>query len=165
MKKNKICIYLFTIALLGSIFFSACKKYPENKGIHLALAKNRIVNSGDYVITIYTVNGEDSLGLLSNKWGQDISTVKWSIYPEDNRYFHLEDFPFSKTQNGSFEFKDNNKKMGVLYNLEYYLAGYNMFLTVNSEWDILKLYKKKNKTTLKLKRIYNGKTYIIQFNN
>jgi hypothetical protein len=55
--------------------------------------------------------------------------------------------------------------MNVYYKLKYDLDGYNMFLTTTSDWDILKLYQKNKKTTIKLKREYNGKTYIIQFNS
>ena len=160
MKKHPI----YLLCLFISICFISCKKYPENKGIHLAQPKNRIVEAGNYKLSIYTVNGEDSLGLLSSKFGQDISTITWSLY-KDHQYFELFDEPSKKINSSSFDLRENDKKMHVLFILKSNLDGYNMFLTASSDWDILKLYKKHNKTTLKLKREYNGKTYIIQFNN
>lgn len=164
MKKNNVYIINALIVLAFTVAFLSCKKYPENKGIHLALAKYRIVEVGNYVLSIYTVNGEDSMSLLSSKFGQDMSTITWGLY-KYHQEFRLSDSPLQKTLSSSFDLIDDNKKMLIQYILKYDLDGYNMFLTVNSEWDILKLYKKHNRTTLKLKRIYNGKTYIIQFNN
>lgn len=164
MKKNKVFIIKVFIILGFTLAFLGCKKYPENKGIHLALPKNRIVEGIDYKITVYRVNGEDSLALLSTKFGQDISTITWTLGIYHNE-FRLSDRPLQKTNGCSFILSDDQKKMIVQYYLKNDLDGYNMFLTLNSEWDILKLYKKNKKTTLKLKREYNGKTYIIQFNN
>lgn len=166
MKKNKILLYTCILVAFLNMFYS-CKKYPENKGIHLTNPKKRLIGN-KAIITMYKINSDDSLPLLSSQFGQDINSIQWQWGDQyDSDKF------FEKTLSsgsGNMDFINNNKTLVIEYESNYYnfpfpKLGYNIFSTKVSYWEILKLYQKNSKTVLKLKREYNGKIYIIQFNS
>lgn len=161
--------YLFlvtTCLTLLSLFFH-CKKYPENKGIHLTNPEKRII--GEYIMTEYTVNDYDSLPLLSSQFNRNISNLTWNFSHDHYRDFVLYSSDHTLRIPGTYAFVNKKKDLKINFYLEYYngipVPGtYNPFLEKQSTWEILKLYKKNNKPTLKIKRELNGKTYVIQFN-
>jgi hypothetical protein len=161
---NKTHKLLLGICICVSIYFISCKKYPEND----LWFKNPEKTFKGGKLTDFTVNGVDSMPM----WERIYTTP-----PEFNGFYNPFDvrtieFSYSREGNvlssnlgvGTLEFFNNGKEVSISFSM-IATAGskprYNLFYTKNSNWKILKLYKG---GMMRIQRIYNDKTYEIQFN-
>jgi hypothetical protein len=164
---------MFRLLLLLIVFtiFPTCKKYPETT-LWFKNPKNLTFIMGE--LTAYRVNGIDSLNLLDRYAIANSQFPKKNIqsYQTCNTCHNGHSFAFggelgngtgSRTfSRGSCEYTSKGKKLKI-YNLpdrDYYNK--DIFIESGLEWEIVYLSKKNNKR--KIKTIYNGNIYEIQFN-
>lgn len=161
---NKTHKLLFGIIICVSIYFISCKKYPEND----LWFKNPEKTFKGGKLTDFTVNGVDSMPMWERIYTTppeynglyspfDTRTIEFSYSREGNGLS-------SNIGEGTLQFINNDKDVSIFFSM--IAAGtsdpkYNLFYTKKSEWRILKLYKG---GMMRIQRIYNDKTYEIQFN-
>lgn len=159
---------LFYITFLFCVVFLGCKKYPEN---NLWLKKPEKVFKGG-LLTSYTVDGVDSFPMWDNIYSTppdyngmgykyDIRKTEFVYDYSDHKNNSLD----SNLGGGLLDFVNKKKEIEIRFKMTspsgVAEAKYNVFLTENSTWKILKLTKS---GTLKIQRIYNNKIYEIQIN-
>ena len=102
------------LTLILTLFFTGCKKYEEGPLISFRSAETRI--HGKWEIKEFTINGADSLELLSSYYGNEIRFLVAEIDGMSvNRidHFKLADWYFS-----------NNKKTINIYFYEFYYSSF-----------------------------------------
>lgn len=139
---------------------NACKKYPENVGIHGGKPEKQI--QGDYHITGYYVNDVDCMSYVSNQLNCALSDFQIIFrYDSHTNIIHTD------IGEGFYKFENKKKELNISFSGLYYSGNgekpYNFFIS-NGNWEILKLYKYKNTPRLKLKRWINSKKYEIELN-
>jgi hypothetical protein len=161
-------LYLFYITFLFGVIFLACKKYPEN---NLWLKKPEKVFKGGE-LTSYTVDGVDSFPMWDAIYNTppDYNGMGYA-FDVRSTYFgydysdHKDNRIGSKLGYGTLDFINKKKEIAIWFVMTspsgVAEAKYNVFLTENSTWKILKLTKS---GTLKIQRTYNNKIYEIQIN-
>ena len=159
---HKTNILVIIIGVL--LCFVSCKKYPEND----LWFKNPKKTFKGGRLTDFTVNGFDSMPMWERIYATspeynglyspfDARTIEFSYSKEGN-------ILSSNIGEGTLKFINNDKDVSISFAM--IVAGtseakYNLFYTKKSEWRILKLYKG---GMMRIQRIYNNKTYEIQFN-
>ncbi len=158
--------FKYFFILIGILMFlTTCKKYPENRRKLFNSPKSDIV--GSYFLTLYEVDGVDSIPLLNTIIGKDItSSISWEFFDKNNEHSYPNDYALESILGaGSYHFTDKLKNLNITF--DTYNMGIqtlNVFISRNGTWQILALDKKKGKRILKIKREFNGKNYVIQFN-
>lgn len=149
---KKIIILLIVIAGITE----GCKKYEDGPWFSLRSAKNRLY--GEYTLTQYTVNGEDSLNLYNDSLCQNIK-----IYFEEannvNRYdlYGIRNDGIFCMLNCVWDLKNNSSDFKITSSVG--AAGTGPFgHSKTSEWKILRL----TKNEVKMETTYNNKNYIIR---
>jgi hypothetical protein len=149
--KKTILIILVLATVVGG-----CKKYEEGPCISFRSVTNRLY--GEYEITSYTINGEDSLSLycdsLKNhleiyfdKADLDINLNIWGTRA-DGAWRVLLCSCNLTNDNSIFNFNHCGGDIGT---------GPFTPISQKIEWEILRLTKKE----LKMKTTYNGKEYVV----
>lgn len=161
--KTNIYILLIGIICVVLVSLTSCKKYPEND----LWFKNPEKTFKGGKLTDFTVNGVDSMPM----WERIYTTPPYNgfIYPFDVRtiefiYTRERDELSSNIGYGNLQFFNNGKDVSISFTMltsGSATSKYNLFYTENSNWKILKLYKG---GMMRIQRIYNDKTYEIQFN-
>lgn len=169
--KKTISFILFTAGLL---FFTTCKKYPENTLWFKRYSKIPVING---YITEYRVNGIDSLNFLNvyykpvipnshppyNKTIRDIRQEKFEAYNRKSVYWGVNcDLYYS---NMSYKWKSKGRAISIAGSVDTLYYRKQLFLNTKGEieWDIQYLDKKGKKA--KIKTTYNNNTYEITFEN
>ena len=157
--------FIFMIISFCFIFcFTTCKKYPEND----LWFKNPEKTFKGGRLTDFTVNGVDSMPMWERIYTTppeynglyspfDVRTIEFSYTREGN-------ILSSNIGEGTLKFINNDKDVSISFSMiaaGISEAKYNLFYSKKSEWRILKLYKG---GMMRIQRIYNNKTYEIQFN-
>ena len=161
---NKSHKLLFGIIICVSIYFISCKKYSEND----LWFKNPEKTFKGGKLTDFTVNGVDSMPMWERIYTSPPEYNGFN-YPFDSRtiefnYSRESDELSSNIGYGNLQFFNNGKDVSISFTMftsGTATAKYNLFYTTNSNWKILKLYKG---GMMRIQRIYNDKTYEIQFN-
>lgn len=161
--KNKYISQL-AIGIYFFIWFSSCKKYPENT----LWFKNpeKVFKGGK--LTAFKVNGVDSLPMWDNIYNTP-PEYNGFYSPFNARliefsYQRKEDLLSSNIGQGSLQFHNKKKEVSISFSMIANAGAhpkYNLFYTKQSNWKILMLNKE---GALKIQRIYNNKTYEIQIN-
>jgi hypothetical protein len=164
MKFKTLFILLFATAIISLL--TTCKKYPEND-LWFKSPESAFVGGK---FTSFTVDGVDSMPM----WDAIYNSL-----PDHNGYGTLNldpreiFFSVDKTNgtiscsvgSGSFHFFNNSKEIYMFFKMEehppLYFPKYNLFYTVEGNWNILKLTKS---GTMRIQRAYNGKVYEMEFN-
>lgn len=161
--------------LLMAIFFTTCKKYPEN---NLWFKNPEKISLLQGFITAYTVNGIDSLDLLNSYYVPITANTIYPYYYMTTHDIKKEEFTGPTENHGfyivytnlcepiRFGYEHIDKKMkyiairmtvDTLYYKKNLFPGYSS----NNNWEILYLDKKGEK--LKIKNTYHGNTYEVTF--
>lgn len=145
------------------LFFSTCKKYPENT---LWFKNPDKLHPFIGSITKYNVNGIDSLDLMNIYFVEkpyffEKSIRKCNFYThKDTEFYTLFVYPDALSVVVKYDLVKKNKKMIVSLGQDTTIFKKNIFISDATEWDIIRLNRKgplKLKTTLD-----NGNTYEIE---
>lgn len=153
------------LTLVTGLFFTTCKKYPENT--MRLFQKPRKYDLMRGFITQYKVNGIDSLDLLNNyilncsSGTSDLKSWEFSTIDEKNR---------NKAYHSCFgtiiyEWNNDYNNIYIYYKNEANLTK-NIFIINGNNWEILKFIPSKKTIyhQLKLKTEIKGNVYEVQFN-
>lgn len=162
--------FFILVAIL--LFFTTCKKYPENTLWFKRIKKIEFFDNAK--ITSYTVNGIDSLALLNKYFGSKINVkdISTTFIEEEFDNHYDANVPTFFIPNGGnsfsitffYSYSKNKKKLTIFYdqaNNDTAVFARSLFVDQITEWDIVKLVPKGTK---KIKTTINGNTYEIQFN-
>ena len=164
-------VFNILIILVLVMLFTACKKYPQN---FLIFKSPQKVLVGGY-LNAYTVNGMDSMPMwdaiysdpttYSNGYCPGLKAKNINI---NNDYSDKNGFYISSViGSGTWKFYNNKKYLHVNFNMNInnycnvtVVPKYNLFLTSNGDWKILKL---TTDGVIRIQRTYNNKVYEIEF--
>ncbi len=113
--KNKLPLLLTLCIVISAVM--SCKKYPEDKGIHLyRTAQNRLV--GTWLVASYSIDGADNTGAYTDLNPALTFTIKrngsYTIYCEG---FTIDNTgsknPYVTNLAGTWQFLENKKKMAL----------------------------------------------------
>ncbi|MES2679508.1 MAG: hypothetical protein V4635_06465 [Bacteroidota bacterium] len=147
--------------LIFVLIFCSCKKvkYPENNKKTWGPQKIDLMRGS---ITVYKVNGIDSLDALDSYWlshyKRSLKLCRFNIISEDRRNVLYE------SNFGLIKYAWTNKYKNIYI---YHLSDpkRNIFIETGISWQILKLEQKSDVNHhLKIRSEQNGNTYEIQFN-
>jgi hypothetical protein len=172
----KLKRYIFIIVI--AVFFSECKKYPENIVWFRNVEK---INFFNYVRLVkYTVNGVDSLDALSKYIGSNSSIKDINKTFFESAKGNGKDIGVFKSGYGGgvdpvavyYRFSKNKKEISFVYgkegNFDTSAIKVNIFID-DSPWQILELKPGSRGTgsgsIKRLKKNHNGNTYEMQFNS
>ena len=163
-------VFNILASLLLVMLFTTCKKYPQN--FLIFKRPQKIAVSGHLVA--YTVNGTDSLQMWDAIYS-DPSTYYngyCNVLPSsgititnvhsDNTGFIID----SPIGFGTWKFYNLKKYLHINFNMgethcnPAVIPKYNLFLTSNGDWKILKL---TSDGVIRIQRTYNNKVYEIEF--
>jgi hypothetical protein len=175
LKLKQIIFVSSTVLII--LLFSTCKKYPES---NLWFKNPERIDFISGHMTHYIVNGIDSIDFLDNYFYDDkynkpyvhkFSEINIASFLIDKGSFQVTFFdPEDYVTNNSnvisgipYSYKEKGKKIKIS-NTNRILETYkkNIFISDDILWEIV--YLKKNDNKRKMKGIYNGNTYEIQFN-
>lgn len=168
--------YLLLLTCLSLLlFFSTCKKYPENTLWFKSPASIEFIEGN---LTHYIVNGIDSINELDNFFYNDVnnnpyvgdfSSLKFQTRPTRAKGYYEAFINKPQNYNGyfsnNFEYRyiDKNNKIKLSNTIDIKrVIKKNIFIDDSIIWEITMLEKKNG--TRKMKGTYNGNTYELQFN-
>ena len=158
-------------SLLIVILFTTCKKYPEN---NLWFKRPQKVAISGY-LAAYTVNGSDSMPMWDAIYSDSTTNNNgYCASLKSNYILIIEDYSDkngfiieSQIGAGTWKFYNNKKYLHVHFKMDVKLycsppiaPKYNLFLTTDGDWKILKLTRD---GIIRLQRTYNDKVYEIEF--
>lgn len=164
------------IIIVFTIIFVGCKKYPESKLWFKNPEKIAFIEGN---LTHYIVNGIDSIDYLDNYFYNDINGNTYShkfsdlsfrtTHAQKGYYEFYVDKPVDYAHVNAiinkieYEYQSKGKKL-KLFGTASILDGFkkNIFISDAIIWEII--YLKRKDTKHKMKGVYNGNTYEIQFN-
>ena len=157
-------------SLLIVMLFTTCKKYPEN---NLWFKRPQKVAISGHLVA-YTVNGTDSMSMWDEIYSDPSTSYNGycNVLPSSgititslhsDRTGFIIDSPIGF---GTLKFYNLKKYLHVNFNMgqthcnPVIIPKYNLFLTTDGDWKILKLTRD---GIIRLQRTYNDKVYEIEF--
>ncbi len=152
---------------MAVLFFTTCKKYPENDHVYLSSIKHRL-DKHEWYFSKLLVDGNDSTITHLNHYTTSYSTETRDLH------FGIKTFPFNSSgstlvfyipvlTNGpySIQFSLRNKKKNVFLGTHIPPTGTfkNFFIENDIEWEIKKL----TKTEFIIEKTYNNTRYRLEF--
>ncbi len=134
---KKISTWFFIIAVIFSLAFVSCKKYPEGPSFTLQSKKARIANS--WMIEQYKYNGADSTAVAKSNYFVDYNlTISKNGNYSFSYTFKHQSLILPVNETGKWVFGNNKKD--VIFTKED--GNTNVANGQNSTWQILRLAEK-----------------------